>query len=305
MTTDKKNRLILTGASGNVGNRIAKIIIPSYGDSVTLISRDKERLGDLMKDGARMSIGSMEDTTFLSSLFRNAETALVILPFPRHTIEFKAFQGRVGESLFEAIRGSSLKYIVHVSCMGAHRPDKTGPILGNYDLERRLNWLKDIHTVHLRPSFFMEGFIDFLSFDQKEGIITSPLHPETLLPMISVEDVAKVAAGYILKRSFRGQSIHKLPGPKALSMERIVSIIGGVINRMDLEYRLVGYDEAKSDLTGKGYSENCAESWISCFRYMNEEKDLFGDLEDETLNNITFEELAPSLVCRLQEFYTE
>ena len=96
MAAVKKNGLILTGASGNVGNRIAKIVIPSCGDNVTLIGRDKERLSDLKKGGARMSIGSMEDTTFLSSLFRDSETALVLLPFPRHTIEFKVFQGRVG-----------------------------------------------------------------------------------------------------------------------------------------------------------------------------------------------------------------
>jgi len=302
LSTDKKHRIILTGASGNVGSRVAKLVIPSHKESVVLTGRDKTMFRERLKTGAEICIGSMEDSHFLSHLFRNAEAALIMVPFPRHIKEFNVFQRRVVESLFDSIKGSSLKYIIHVSCIGAHRPDKTGPILGNYDLERRLNWLKDIHIVHLRPSFFMEGLFDFLSFDSEKGIITSPLYPYTPLPLISVEDVAQAAAGFLLKLSFRGQSIHQLPGPKALSMDRIVNIIGDVINCRELKYELIDYGKARDGLVGKGYSEDWVESWISCFKYMNEDKDLFGNFEEETLNNKTFKELAPSLVYRFKEF---
>lgn len=302
LSTDKKHRVILTGASGNVGSRVAKLVIPSHKGSVILTGRDRTMFRELLKDGAEIGIGSMEDSHFLSHLFRNAEAALIMVPFPRHIKEFTVFQRRVVESLFDSIKGSSLKYIIHVSCLGAHRPDKTGPILGNYDLERRLNWLKDIHIVHLRPSFFMEGLFDFLSFDREKGIVTSPLYPHTPLPLISVEDVARAAAGFLLKLSFRGQSVHQLPGPKALSMDRIVNIIGDVINYRNLKYESIDYEKAKDGLIDKGYSEDWVASWMSCFKYMNEDKDLFGNLEEETLNNKTFKELAPSLVHRFEEF---
>ena len=167
LSTDNKHRIILTGASGNVGSRVAMLVIPSPKGSVILTGRDRTMFRELLKVGAEICIGSMEDSHFLSHLFRNAEAALIMVPFPRHIKEFNVFQRRVVESLFDSIKGSSLKYIIHVSCIGAHRPDKTGPILGNYDLERRLNWLKDINIVHLRPSFFMEGLFDFLSFDRE------------------------------------------------------------------------------------------------------------------------------------------
>ena len=304
LSTDKNHRIILTGASGKVGSRVAKLVIPSHKGSVILTGRDRTMFPDLLKEGTEISVGSMEDSHFLSHLFRNAEAALIILPFPRHTKEFNVFQHRLVESLFDSIKGSSLKYIIHVSCLGAHRPDKTGPIFGNYDLERRLNWLKDIHIVHLRPSFFMESLFDFLLFDRKKGIITSPLYPHTPLPLISVEDVAQAAAGFLLKLSFRGQSIHQLPGPKALSMDRIANIIGDVINCRDLKYELIDYEKAKDGLIAKGYSEDWVESWMSCFKYMNEDKDLFGNLEEEKLNNKTFKELAPSLVYRFKEIST-
>lgn len=302
LSTDKKHRIILTGANGKVGSRVAKLVMPSHKESVILTGRDRTMFRELLKEGANICIGSMEDSHFLSHLFRKAEAALIMVPFPRHIKEFTLFQRRVVESLFDSIKGSSLKYIIHVSCLGAHRPDKTGPILGNYDLERRLNWLKNIHIVHLRPSFFMEGLFDFLSFDREKGVITSPLNPDTPLPLISVEDVAQAAAGFLLKLSFRGQSIHQLPGPKALSMDRIVNIIGDVINRRGLKYELIDYEKAKDGLIGKGYSEDWVESWMSCFKYMNEDKDLFGNLEEETLNNKTFKELAPSLAHQFKEF---
>ncbi len=302
LSTDKKHRIILTGASGNVGSRVAKLVIPSHKGGVILTGRNRTMFRELLKEGAEICFGSMQDSHFLSHLFRKAEAALIMVPFPRHIEDFNAFQYRVVESLFDSIKGSSLKYIVHVSCLGAHRPDKTGPILGNYDLERRLNWLKNVHIVHLRPSLFMESLFDFLSFDSKKGIITSPLYPHTPLPLISVEDVAQAAAGFLLKLSFRGQSIHQLPGPKALSMDRIVKIIADVINRRDLTYELIDYEKAKDGLVGKGYSEDWVESWMSCFKYMNEDQDLFGDLEGQTLNTRTFKELAPSLVYRFEEF---
>lgn len=302
LSTDKKHRIILTGANGKVGSRVAKLVMPSHKESVILTGRDRTMFRGLLKEGANICIGSMEDSHFLSHLFRKAEAALIMVPFPRHIKEFTLFQRRVVESLFDSIKGSSLKYIIHVSCLGAHRPDKTGPILGNYDLERRLNWLKNIHIVHLRPSFFMEGLFDFLSFDREKGVITSPLNPDTPLPLISVEDVAQAAAGFLLKLSFRGQSIHQLPGPKALSMDQIVNIIGDVINRRGLKYELIDYKKTKDSLIGKGYSEDWVESWMSCFKYMNEDKDLFGDLEEEALNNKTFKELAPSLAHQFKEF---
>ena len=281
-----------------------KLVIPSHKGSIILTGRDRTMLPEPLKGGAQICLGSMEDSHFLSHLFRNAEAALIMVPFPRHIKEFNLFKRRVVESLFDSIKGSSLKYIIHVSCLGAHRPDKTGPILANYDLERRLNWLKDIHIVHLRPSFFMESFFDFLSFDRHKGIIASPLYPHTHLPLISVEDVARAAAGFLLKPSFRGQSIHQLPGPKALSMDQIVTIIGDVIHRRDLKYELIDYEKAKDGLIAKGYSEDWVASWMSCFKYMNEDKDLFGDLEDETVNYKTFKELAPSLVYRFKEIST-
>jgi uncharacterized protein YbjT (DUF2867 family) len=304
LSTHKKHRLVLTGASGNVGSRVAKLVIPSHKGAVILTSRDRTTFRERLKQGAEIRFGSMEDSHFLSDLFRNAEAALIMVPFPRHITEFNAFQRRVVESLFDSIKGSSLKYIIHLSCLGAHRPDKTGPILGNYDLERRLNWLKDIHIVHLRPSLFLESLFDFLSFDREKGIITSPLFPNTPLPLISVEDVAQAAAEFLLKLSFHGQSIQQLPGPKALTMDRIVNIIGDVIHRRDLKYELIDYEKAKEGLIRKGYSEDWIESWMSCFKYMNEDKDLFGDIEDETLNTKTFKELAPSLVNRLKKIST-
>ncbi len=298
---DKKHRIILTGASGNVGSRVAKLVIPSHPGSVILAGRDRTMLREGLREGAEICVGSMEDSHFLSHLFGNADAALIMAPFPRYIKEFNVFQRRVIESLFDSIKGSTLKYIIHVSCLGAHRPDKTGPIWGNYDLERRLNWLKDIHIVHLRPALFMEDIFDFISINREKGLVTSPLYAHTRLPLISVEDVAQAAAGFLLKLGFRGQSVHQLPGPEALSMDRIVHIIGDVINRRDLKYELMDYEKAKEGLIGKGYSEEWVESWISCFKYLNADENLFGDLEAETFNTVTLNELAPSLVNRFQE----
>ncbi len=300
LSTPKKHKIILTGASGNVGNRVAKLVIPSHQGNVILTGRDRTTIPEPLAEWAEVCTGSMQDSHFLSHLFRHAEAALIMVPFPRHMKAFNLFQRSVVKSLFDSIKGSSLKYIVHLSCLGAHRPDKTGPILANYDLERRLNWLKDIHIIHLRPSFFMEGLFDFLSFDPEKGMITSPLDPRTPLPMVSVEDAARAAAGFLLKLSFRGQSIVQLPGPKALTLDRIVQMIGDVIYRQDLKYEKIDYKKAKAGLVGKGYSEEWVESWMSCFKYMNADKDLFGNLEEQTTNYITFKELAPSLVHRFK-----
>ena len=301
LATEKKHRIILTGASGNVGSRVATLVIPPHKGRVILTARDRTKFRKRLWEGAELCVGTMEDSHFLSHLFGNADAALIMVPFPRQISDFNLFQRRVVESLFDSIKGSALKYIIHISCLGAHRPDKTGPILGSYDLERRLNWLKDIHIVHLRPSLFMESLFDFFGFDSEKGILTSPFNPHTPLPLISVADVARTAAEFLLKLSFRGQSIHQMTGPKALSMDRIVNIIGDVINRSDLKYERSDYEKAKDGLIDKGYSEEWVESWMSCFKYMNEDQDLFGDLEEDRLNTKTLEELAPSLVGRFKE----
>ncbi len=77
-------------------------------------------------------------------------------------------------------------------------------------------------------------------------------------------------------------------------------MIGDVINRQDLKYEKIDYKKAKAGLVDKGYSQEWVESWMSCIKYLNADKNLFGNLEEQTLNYKTFKELAPSFVHRFK-----
>src|ERR1019366_2285515 len=125
--------------------------------------------------GAEAFVGSLDNAAQMAEAFKGANAVFVMIPPNYAAPDFRAYQNRVSETLTKAIQDSGARFVVNLSSLGAHRPDKLGPINGLYDHEQRLNKLDGVNVLHLRPTYFMENQLMSVDLIKKMGINGSAL----------------------------------------------------------------------------------------------------------------------------------
>jgi uncharacterized protein YbjT (DUF2867 family) len=288
---------VITGATGNIGRELAKILL-AEGKRVRVVGRDVDKLEPLAQRGAEVCRGSLQDEAFLTETFQGAKAAYVMIP-PNHQAEnLRVYQNRVGEVIFTVLKNARVKYIVNLSSLGAHRPDKTGPILGLYDQEQRLNWLREANLVHLRPTFFMENLLNNIHLIKTKGINGTPLKGDLALPVVATKDIARVASEYLMELGFKGVLVRELLGQKNITMTEMTQILGKAVGLDNLQYVQLSYEDAGRSMIEAGFSRDVAQSLLQLYRSINQGIVILGN--KRTNNNTTetpFEEFAETFAA--------
>jgi uncharacterized protein YbjT (DUF2867 family) len=288
---------VITGATGNIGGKLAKMLL-AEGKRVRVVGRDVDKLEALAQRGAEVCRGSLQDEAFLAETFQGAKAAYVMIP-PNHQAEnLRAYQNRVGEVIFTVLKNARVKYIVNLSSLGAHRPDKTGPILGLYDQEQRLNWLREANLVHLRPTFFMENLLNNIHLIKTKGINGTPLKGDLALPVVATKDIARVASEYLLGLGFKGVLVRELLGQRNITMTEMTQILGKAIGLDNLQYVQLSYEDAGRSMIEAGFSRDVAQSLLQLYMSISQGIVILGN--KRTNNNTTetpFEEFAETFAA--------
>lgn len=284
--------VVITGATGNIGKKVAETLL-AEGAEVRAVSRNTKRLQPLTEKGAEAWGGSLQDEAFLTEAFRGAAAVFVMIP-PNHGSEnLRAYQNRVGEVIFTALKNTEVNRIINLSGLGGHRPDKTGPILGLYDQEQRLNWLKDVNLVHLRPTFFMENLLNNIPQIKNQGIHGTALNGDLAIPVIAAKDVARVACKYLMELDFSGIVVRELLGQRDVSMIEMTGILAEAIGVDKLEYVHFSSEDAKDAMIEAGFSIDAAASLLELYESMNTGDVIVGTPRTEqNTTETSFEEFA-------------
>ena len=263
-----KSSVVVCGATGNIGSRIAEILLAT-GEPVRAIGRERVRLGPLASKGAEPWPGDLGDAAFLEKAFSGAKGAFILIP-PRYDApDFREYQNRIGDALVTALAKARVPRIVALSSIGAHLDEGTGPILGLHDLEVRLNGLKDSEAVCLRPAYFMENHLWSIPLIRNQGINGSTIRADAPLPMIATQDIADAAALMFVEGIFHGHTVRYLLGPRDLTMAEATRILGEAIGNPELKYVQFSEEDARKSLAGAGMSGSVIESMLEMQRGFN------------------------------------
>ncbi|MHB8483897.1 MAG: SDR family NAD(P)-dependent oxidoreductase [Nitrospiria bacterium] len=284
--------IVITGATGNIGKPLAEKLL-SKGQKVRVVGRSKERLKSLIEKGADPFIGSVEDSSEMARAFSGAKAIFAMIPPDLTAKDTRAHQNKIGEALAKAIVQSGVKHVVNLSSVGAHLPEKVGPITGLYDQEQRLNQLKEVQVLHLRPTYFMENLLWNIGLIKNMGINGTSLKGDILIPMIATRDIAADSAERLLHLDFSGKSARELLGQREISMNEVTEIIGKAIKKPGLKYIQFPYEDAEKAMVGMGLSQDSAQGFNELSRAFNE--GILKATEKRTAKNSTptsFEEFA-------------
>jgi uncharacterized protein YbjT (DUF2867 family) len=261
--------IAVTGATGNIGSKITSDLL-SKGQSVRCIARTAEKLKTFAAKGAETAAVSLEDTTALVNALKEVDAVFAMIPPHYQASDFRAYQNAVGTSIAAAVETSGVKYVVTLSSQGAHLPDKTGLIKGLHDQEERLNKLKGINILHLRPTYFMENLLANIDMIKQMNIMGSAIQGDMKIPMIATRDIADFAAERLIKKDFSGMPVKDLLGQRDLSMNEAAEIIGRKIDMPGLRYVQFSYEDTEKALVAMGFSTDVAGLFIEMTKAFNE-----------------------------------
>jgi uncharacterized protein YbjT (DUF2867 family) len=244
---------VVMGATGNTGSVVANRLLAA-GKQVRGIGRSAERMQWLQRKGGEPFVANVTDQEALIDAFIGAEAVYVMIPPNPIASPFRAYQDTVTESVAVALEGSKVKYAVTLSSFGADKPDGTGPVVGLYQMEQRLNRVAGLNVLHLRAGYFMENTLVQAGMIRKAGVALGPLLPELEIPMIATRDIGAAAADALLKLDFTSHQSRELQGQRDLTMNEATSIIGAAIVEPQLSYHQAPEDQVRAAMLQMGMS---------------------------------------------------
>jgi uncharacterized protein YbjT (DUF2867 family) len=248
---------VVLGASGHTGLVVAQKLLAA-GKKVRVVGRGADRLRSLATAGAEIAVANVTDAPALTKVFKGAEAAYVLLPPEPTSNDYRAFQDRVSDGIATAVQNSGGKNVVSLSAFGADKPSGTGPVVGLYNLEQKLNQIEGTNVLHLRAGYFMVNTLPQVSVIRMMGSLAGPVRPSLKLPMIATQDIGDAAANALLRGAFRGKRIQELQGQRDLDYVEAASIIGKAMGKTGLGYVQGPDEQLRASMVKMGMSANFA-----------------------------------------------
>jgi len=259
---------VVLGASGHTGYVVANNLLAA-GQKVRVVGRNAAHLHPLAAKGAETFIADVTDARALAKAFDQADAAYVMIPPNPASNDPLGYSNRVSDAIAAAVQNAGTKNVVALSSIGADKASGTGPVLGLYNLEQKLNQIIGANVLYLRAGYFMENTLPQVNAIRQMGAVGTPLRADLKLPMIATRDIGNAAANALLKPSVRGKETRELLGPRDLTYAEVSTVIGRAIGKPDLKYVQVPDDQFRGVLVQMGMSEQFARLLLEMIGALN------------------------------------
>lgn len=258
----------ILGASGHTGGIITEKLL-AQGQKVRAVGRDKSKLERFAQKGAEAFIADATDAGALTKAFSGAQAVYVLNPPNPSDPDVRAYQEKVNGAIATAIEKSGVSYAVQLSSVGADKPDRTGPVVGLHNLEKKLSAISGLNALFLRAGYFMENLLPQVAVIQAMGTIAGPLRADLPLPLIATRDIGNAAADALLKLDFKGTTTRELLGPRDVSYAEIARVVGAAIGKPGLGYMQAPAMMLKPAMTRMGMSGDMVELLLEMSEALN------------------------------------
>jgi uncharacterized protein YbjT (DUF2867 family) len=240
-------KIVVNTPAGNIGRNVVKHLLLK-GEEVVIISRNAGKVTDLVNQGAKLVVGSIDDPAVLLKAFNNVESLFWVTPFAPDRPDYINWARQLARTAADAARTAGVSRVVLVSSVGAQHESGVGPIGCCLAIETAFrNAVPDVTA--LRAGSFMENYLASVGTIASSGMIFGS-HPADLkISRVATCDIAQKAFEALTVRSRRGFRIVGVHGPEDLTPSRAAEIIGEAIGRQ------VTYVEVSVEMARKGMLE--------------------------------------------------
>jgi uncharacterized protein YbjT (DUF2867 family) len=252
-------KYVITGGAGRTSKPIVLSLLQA-GQQVTVIGRNASHLQELVENGAKVAIGSIEDVDFLKKSFAGADAVYTMIPPNLGVKDLKEFIGQIGKNYSEAIRANNIKYVVNLSSIGGHMAEGAGPVSGLHKAEEELNVLTDVNILHLRPGYFYENLYGNLGMIKNMNILGNNYGPDLNMVLSDPMDIAAVAAEELLLLNFKGHTVRHIASDERPTKE-IAKILGQAIGKPDLPWVEFTDEQSTTGMIQAGLPQEIAKNF--------------------------------------------
>lgn len=224
-------KYVITGGAGHISKPLALQLLKN-GHEVKVIGRNADNLKDLVAAGAEAAAGSLEDSSFLSDVFKDADAVYVMLPQNFVAEDFRKFQNETAQNIIDALKTNKIKKLVFLSSIGAHMGKGAGPVDGLADFEKMLTGqLPEIDAVFLRPSYFYYNLFRQTGMIKGMNIMGDNfIANDEKLVLTHTDDIAKVAAEILQDLSFKGKTVRYIASDERTTDE-IAKVLSAAVGK--------------------------------------------------------------------------
>lgn len=258
---------VITGSIGHISKPVVEGLVKE-GKTVEVITSSDERAEEIKKLGANPMVGSVQDASFVTRAFKNADVVYTMIPPIWQTTNLRASQDEVARNYANAIRERGVKYVVNLSSIGADVGHGTGPVDGLSFFEGLLNDIPGLNVRHLRPAYFFYNFLSQIGLIKSAGIMGGNYGSGSKLFMVHTNDIAKAALEELLALDFRGSTVRYIIGDER-SAKEIAAALGKAIGR-DMTWVEFTDEQQKQGLLQAGLPETHAENYTTMGRALRE-----------------------------------
>jgi uncharacterized protein YbjT (DUF2867 family) len=220
--------IVINTPTSNIGRALAARLLEA-GESVTVLSRDRKKVDELSRRGARVIEGSFEDPALLAEALEGAEALFWLTPPPARP-DYYAWATECAKQAAEAAKHAGVRRAVVISSMGAHTGPGTGAVGPAREMESDFEASLPA-VVSLRPGIFMENFLLSAGMIAQAGQIFVPIQPGKKWPLVATADIAAKAACWLFDRGWTGHYRIGVHGPQDLSTGEAAAIISSAVGK--------------------------------------------------------------------------
>ena len=237
-------KITVTGATGNIGSMVLPALLAAGAD-VTILSRDKSKVQDLIDKGVNVVEGDFDNTEAIAKAFEGAESALLIAP-PNPDA------AKQMSNLIQGIKAAGNNtHVVRISAIGAAHdaPTENGKLHAVSDDELVATGLP--YTI-LRPHFFMNNLFMSVGSIAEQGQMYWGMG-DGQLGMVDVRDIVEPSVKILLEGGHEGK-IYTPTGATSINFTEAAKIISEEIGK-EVTYVPVTFEQVREAILGFGWGE--------------------------------------------------
>ena len=253
--------IVINTPTSNIGRALAARLLDA-GERITVLSRDKKKVDELLRRGARVVEGSFEEPALLAEALEGAEALFWLTPPPARS-GYYAWAIKCAKQAAAAAKKAGVRRAVVISSAGAHTGPGTGAVGPAREMENDFEAALPA-VVSLRPGIFMENFLLPTDMIAKAGQIFTPLPAGKRWPLVATANIAAKAACWLLDRGWSGHHRVGVHGPKDLSTDEAAAIISSALGE-PVKCVETTIDQARGALTGMGMPDFIVEIIVEMY----------------------------------------